>query len=110
VAFAAMKKFLKLLLLACFLLKCSTPPSQISNTGLRFGIPEAPTSLDPATTTDLIYYQIVFNILETLVVVDWKTGTFMPALATSWQADSAGLCWTFRLRQGVLFMTAVLYG
>jgi peptide/nickel transport system substrate-binding protein len=103
VAFAAMEKCVKLLLLACFLLGCATPPSQISKTSLRFGIPDSPISLDPATTTDLIYYQIAFNIFETLIVVDWKTGAFMPALATSWQADSAGLRWTFKLRQGVLF-------
>jgi peptide/nickel transport system substrate-binding protein len=101
--FAMMKKLSGLPFFAWCLLGCSTPPNQPPQNVLYYGIPQAPLSLDPATATDLIYYQIIFNIYETLIAVDWKTGAFIPILAKSWQADSSGARWTFRLRPGVLF-------
>ncbi|MGH7595049.1 MAG: ABC transporter substrate-binding protein [bacterium] len=99
-----MKKCFKVLLLALCFWGCFTPqPSQIANTHLRYGIPQAPLSLDPATTTDLIYYQIAFNIFETLIAMDWEKGAYVPRLATSWQPDSTRMQWTFSLRQDVVF-------
>jgi peptide/nickel transport system substrate-binding protein len=95
-----MKNFFALLWFALYLAGCSTQEAKHS---LTFGIQQAPTSLDPAATTDLIYYQIAFNIFETLVAVDWETGEFVPALATAWQSDSSGLRWRFSLRRGVMF-------
>jgi|GEM_PF-640093 len=70
---------------------------------LRFAIPSHPASLDPAAASDLTYYQIAFNLFETLIAVNWQTGQLEPRLATTWQSDSAGLCWTFTLRRGVKF-------
>ncbi|MCG3118416.1 MAG: Periplasmic dipeptide transport protein [bacterium] len=98
-----MKKILVLLVMAFYWLGCTADQPHSAGQVLRYGIPRAPTSLDPATTSGLIYYQIVFNIFETLIATDWQTGKFKPVLATSWQPDSAGLCWTFTLRQGVFF-------
>lgn len=99
-----MKKCFALLFLAWCVLVCSTPqPSQVPGMSLRYGIPQAPVSLDPATTTDLNYYQIAFNIFETLIAIDWEKGAFIPKLATSWQSDSTRMQWTFSLRQRVAF-------
>jgi peptide/nickel transport system substrate-binding protein len=99
-----MKKFFGLLFSAWCLSGCSTPqPSQAPHHILRYGIQQAPSSLDPATSTDVVYCQIVFNIFETLIAMDWEKGEFMPRLATSWQPDSSGERWTFSLRPGVVF-------
>ncbi|MGH7595050.1 MAG: ABC transporter substrate-binding protein [bacterium] len=70
---------------------------------LIYGIPQTPTSLDPVTATDLIYYQIAFNIFETLITINREKGQFRPALARAWHSDSTGLCWTFSLRPDVMF-------
>lgn len=70
---------------------------------LRYLIAAAPASLDPATTQDMSFYQIAFNMLETLIAVNWQTGAFEPVLATSWQPDSLHRRWTFILRRGVFF-------
>jgi peptide/nickel transport system substrate-binding protein len=102
-----MKSTMVLLLIVLYLSGCSKQePSQAikrSDAILIYGIPQAPTSLDPATATDLIYYQITFNIFETLIAIDWATSEFIPVLARSWQSDSTGLRWRFSLRQGVVF-------
>lgn len=99
-----MKKKISSLLLLGFLLGCAErqPPDAAVNY-LRYVIAAPPNSLDPAATQDLSFYQIAFNILETLIAVNWQTGAFEPALATSWQPDSLHLRWTFVLRRGVFF-------
>ena len=70
---------------------------------LRYGLPQAPVSLDPAVATDLSYSQIVFNIYETLVRFDWDSGQFVPVLAASWEQEQEGLCWKFSLRPNIIF-------
>lgn len=111
---ALQKQFNDFLMKIAFLLAatlclptCSTDdPAEIANANpqiLRFAIPSNPASLDPAAASDLTYYQIAFNLFETLIAVNWQTGQFDSRLATAWQADSAGLCWTFKLRRGVKF-------
>lgn len=74
-----------------------------SPTRLIYGIAEEPVSLDPATTTGLIYPQIVFNIVETLVRVDSAAGGFIPMLATAWETSPDSLRWKFFLRPSVVF-------
>ncbi|MGH7450077.1 MAG: ABC transporter substrate-binding protein [bacterium] len=99
-----MKKYFGLLLFGGYFLECFTPqPSQVSNISLRYGIPQDPLSLDPATTTDLYYYQIAFNIFETLIAIDWEKAEFVPRLATSWQIDSTRTRWTFSLKRNIVF-------
>ncbi|MCI0694540.1 ABC transporter substrate-binding protein [candidate division KSB1 bacterium] len=88
---------------ALLLLGCSTQEPIPVDRVLRYGIPQAPTSLDPAAAGDLVYYQIAFNILETLIAVDWKSSEFLPVLAMAWRGDSLGLHWTFSLRRGIFF-------
>ncbi len=92
--------FIALCFLGCFYRQTDT---DMAKNMLIYGIPQTPTSLDPVTATDLIHTQIVFNIFETLITVDWAKRQFRPALADTWQSDSAGLCWTFSLRRGVMF-------
>ena len=43
---------------------------------LLYGIPQQPSSLDPAESSDLIYTQIAFNIFETLIQYDWDSGKY----------------------------------
>ena len=69
---------------------------------LRVAIGIDPDTLDPAAQTTTTSSQIVDMMTETLVTLDSK-GALKPLLATSWQASSDGLSWTFTLRQGVKF-------
>lgn len=99
-----MIKCIALLFVAWWVFGCSTPqPGQAPGPSLRYGISQAPGSLDPAAETDFINYQIIFNIFETLIAMDWETGAFVPKLATAWQPDSTRMQWTFSLRPRVLF-------
>lgn len=98
-----MKNLLLVLELVGFLAGCSQPKLDPGNKQLIYMIADAPASLDPTEANDLIYYQIVFNIFETLITVNWHTGAFEPALATHWRYDSLQTSWTFKLRHGVRF-------
>jgi len=98
-----MKNFLVSVAITVHFLGCGTQESGPAGKVLRFGIPQAPASLDPATTTDLYYCQIVFNTFETLIALDWEKEAFIPRLATSWQVDSTRTRWTFSLRRNVVF-------
>lgn len=98
-----MRNFLILLVLVGFLAGCSRPDPVSGNKRLIYMIANTPVSLDPAEANDLVYYQIVFNIFETLIAVNWRTGAFEPALATHWRYDSSQTSWTFNLRRGVHF-------
>lgn len=98
-----MKKFLFMLASAGFLAGCSRPDKIDGNNRLIYMIAAAPGSLDPTEVNDLFYYQIVFNIFETLITVNWRTGAFEPALAMQWNYDSSQTSWTFNLRRGVRF-------
>jgi len=98
-----MKKFLFVLASAGFLAGCSRPDPVSGNKQLIYMIAAAPVSLDPAETNELVYYQIVFNIFETLITVNWRTGAFEPALATHWRYDSSQVRWTFNLRRNAFF-------
>ncbi len=68
-----------------------------------YGIPQDPTSLDPAETSDLIRDQIAFDIFETLLCYDWDSERYLPCLAVSWGKNDDGLVWTFHLRPNVKF-------
>lgn len=98
-----MKNFLVPVIIAAYFLGCDTQEPGSASRVLRFGITQAPASLDPAATTDLYYCQIVFNIFETLIAMDWEKREFIPSLATAWQGDSTRTRWTFSLRRNVVF-------
>jgi len=59
-------------------------------------------SLDPATMTDAMTYNINWQVRNCLVEVDYK-GNLVPELAESWEATADAAKWTFKLRRGVEF-------
>ncbi|GHF42748.1 peptide/nickel transport system substrate-binding protein [Deinococcus metalli] len=78
-----------------------------AQTPVRGGILKAawtqePANLDPHVTSAYSSFQILENVLDTLVTVDAK-GKIIPSLATAWKASADGKTWTFTLRQGVKF-------
>ena len=74
---------------------------------LRLGMAGGSTtdSLDPATMTDAMTYNINWQIRNCLVEVDDK-GNPIPELAESWESSSDAAKWTFKLRKGVEFHNA----
>ncbi len=99
-----MQKKIVLAMLIRFLFGCSErkPPDAAINY-LTYLIIATPASLDPAAANDQSSYHIAFNILETLIAVNWQTGALEPMLATSWQPDALHRRWTFVLRRDVFF-------
>jgi len=71
---------------------------------LRLGMAGGSTtdSLDPATMTDAMAYNINWQARNCLVEVDYK-GNPIPELAESWDSSPDAMRWTFKLRQGVEF-------
>jgi peptide/nickel transport system substrate-binding protein/oligopeptide transport system substrate-binding protein len=69
----------------------------------RFRLREDPPTLDPALANDQLSEAVVFNVFRGLVWMDPATLEVRPAVAASWTVDPAGLIYTFRLRDDVLF-------
>jgi peptide/nickel transport system substrate-binding protein len=71
---------------------------------LRLGLGGGSTtdSLDPATMTDAMAYNINWQVRNCLTEVDYK-GNIVPELAESWDSAPDAKKWTFKLRQGVEF-------
>ncbi|MBT8372308.1 MAG: ABC transporter substrate-binding protein [Deltaproteobacteria bacterium] len=71
---------------------------------LRLGMAGGSTtdSLDPATITDAMAYNINWQIRNSLVEVDYK-GNPIPELAESWESTPNAAEWIFKLRKGVEF-------
>ncbi|MDH3886839.1 MAG: ABC transporter substrate-binding protein, partial [Desulfobacterales bacterium] len=84
--------------------KASTPKK---GGRLRLGMAGGSTtdSLDPATMTDAMAYNINWQIRNCLVEVDDK-GNPIPELAESWESSADAAKWTFKLRKGVEFHNA----
>jgi peptide/nickel transport system substrate-binding protein len=71
---------------------------------LRLGMAGGSTtdSLDPATITDAMAYNINWQLRNCLVEVDYESN-LVPELAKSWKASNDAATWTFELRKGVEF-------
>ena len=103
-----MRKLALLLAAALFAVACgnstgggtSNTPKQGGTLTVAIGVD--PDTLDPAAQTTTTASQIVDMMAETLVTLDAK-GQVVPLLATSWQAASDGMSYTFTLRSGVKF-------
>src|SRR5262245_54291617 len=67
---------------------------------LRVGVPQLPTSLDPAEATTPAQLLATRLVYEGLVAFG-ERGDVEPALATTWGVSRDGLVWTFRLRPDV---------
>jgi peptide/nickel transport system substrate-binding protein len=74
---------------------------------LRLGMAGGSTtdSLDPATMTDAMTYNINWQIRNCLVEVDYE-GDLVPELAASWEPTADASNWRFKLRRGVEFHNA----
>ena len=71
---------------------------------LRLGMAGGSTtdSLDPATMTDAMMYNINWQIRNCLVEVDYK-GNLVPELAESWESSPDAAQWIFQVRRNVEF-------
>lgn len=74
---------------------------------LRLGMAGGSTtdSLDPATMTDAMAYNINWQIRNCLVEINAK-GHPIPELAESWESSPDAIKWVFKLRKGVEFHNA----
>ncbi|GMA14356.1 ABC transporter substrate-binding protein (plasmid) [Deinococcus metallilatus] len=63
---------------------------------------QEPASLDPDVSSAYSSFQILENVLDTLVTLNTR-GNIIPSLATSWKTSADGKTWTFTLRPGVKF-------
>lgn len=61
-----------------------------------------PVGLDPHVTSAYSSFQILENVLDTLVELDEEL-TVQPSLATDWSVSDDGLTWTFNLRDDAQF-------
>ncbi|MEX2536646.1 MAG: ABC transporter substrate-binding protein [Trueperaceae bacterium] len=61
-----------------------------------------PVGLDPHITSAYSSFQILENVLDTLVTLDAEQNV-VPSLAESWESSEDGLQWTFHLRDGLVF-------
>lgn len=61
-----------------------------------------PVGLDPHITSAYSSFQILENVLDTLVELDAEQNV-APSLATSWSSSADGTEWTFELRDDVVF-------
>lgn len=71
---------------------------------LRLGLAGGSTtdSLNPATITDAMMYNLNWQVRNCLVEVDYK-GRLVPELAETWDPSPDAATWTFTLRNGVEF-------
>ncbi|MDD2574363.1 MAG: ABC transporter substrate-binding protein [Firmicutes bacterium] len=72
----------------------------------RMAIIQSPLSLDPVHAVDTSSSRIVYQLFETLVDVD-SDGEVIPNLAKEWDISDNGLVYTFKLREGVKFHSAI---
>jgi peptide/nickel transport system substrate-binding protein len=70
---------------------------------LVFGTAADPVVLDGALVSDGESLRALDQMFEGLVTLKEGTTDVVPDLAESWEADSAGTAWTFKLRSGVKF-------
>ncbi len=70
---------------------------------LLVGNAAEPADLDPDVITSFTDSNIDYALLEGLTSIDEKTALPVPAAASSWEASSDGLIYTFHLRLGMLW-------
>jgi peptide/nickel transport system substrate-binding protein len=76
--------------------------AQTSGGTLVAGWHQEPVGLDPHITSAMSSYQILENVLDTLVTLD-EDQNIVPSLAHDWVVSDDGLTVTFHLREGVRF-------
>jgi peptide/nickel transport system substrate-binding protein len=63
---------------------------------------QEPVGLDPHITSARSSYQVLENVIDTLITLDAEQN-IVPSLAESWEVSDDGLTVTFTLREGVRF-------
>jgi len=74
-----------------------------STATLNFARIQDASTLDPALESDLYSAEVIANIFEGLVKVDYSKNTVSPQLAEKWTTDEESKVWRFYLRKGVKF-------
>ncbi len=93
---------MKKLLLSALLFLASSALAQTQGGTLTAAWAQDPVGLDPHITSAYSSFQILENVLDTLVTLD-EAQNVVPSLAESWSVSEDGLTWTFNLREGVTF-------
>ena len=93
-----MKRILGLVFIACL----SLGFAQTSGGTLVAAWAQDPVGLDPHITSAYSSFQILENVLDTLVTLDAEQN-LQASLAESWDVSEDGLSVTFKLREGVKF-------
>lgn len=93
---------MKKLLLGALLFLASSALAQTQGGTLTAAWAQDPVGLDPHITSAYSSFQILENVLDTLVTLDEEQNV-VPSLAESWRVSADGLTWTFNLRDGVMF-------
>ena len=70
---------------------------------LVYATTEKITDMDPANAYDFHTWELFRNIGKGLIAYKPGTADLVPGLATSWEANSTGDAYTFKLREGVKF-------
>ncbi|MTQ81414.1 ABC transporter substrate-binding protein [Ruthenibacterium lactatiformans] len=82
------------------------PPEQTNISGpskiINIALNENLVQLDPHDQSNLPGYIVWTTCMEALILDD-RMGNYEPLLAESWEHDSEGLVWTFKLRKGIKF-------
>ncbi|NGP45721.1 ABC transporter substrate-binding protein [Bacillaceae bacterium SIJ1] len=70
---------------------------------LNIGLSSNAATLDPSLYTGVYEGQIMRSIADTLIVYDQDLQSFIPSLATEWEAADDMMSYTFKLRDDVYF-------
>jgi len=92
----------KRLFLAVVLTLCSFGFAQQSGGTLVAAWAQDPVGLDPHITSAYSSFQVLENVLDTLVTLD-ANQNLQPSLAETWEVSEDGLTLSFTLRDGVMF-------
>jgi peptide/nickel transport system substrate-binding protein len=67
------------------------------------GTTDKVTDLDPANAYDFFTWEVLSNVIDTLVKYKPGTDQIVPAIAESWEVKDNGTVWIFHLRKDVRF-------
>lgn len=97
-----MRRSLTTFAFSAALLFAASGSAQTSGGTLIAAWAQDPVGLDPHITSAYSSFQVLENVLDTLVTLDEEQNV-VPSLAESWEVSDDGLVWTFHLRDGVMF-------
>lgn len=97
-----MRRTVTIVLAALAALGLATASAQQSGGTLTAAWAQDPVGLDPHITSAYSSFQVLENVLDTLVELDTELNV-QPSLATDWNVSEDGTVWTFELRDDVAF-------